>query len=38
MVRALQTAAADTQTHKYSPFRGLPAFKKAIADLYKRVL
>ncbi|CAM5193200.1 Aminotransferase OS=Ureibacillus acetophenoni OX=614649 GN=SAMN05877842_10621 PE=4 SV=1 [Ureibacillus acetophenoni] len=36
IVRALQTAAADTQTHKYSPFRGLPEFKEAIADFYKR--
>ncbi|CAM5193474.1 Aminotransferase OS=Ureibacillus acetophenoni OX=614649 GN=SAMN05877842_10621 PE=4 SV=1 [Ureibacillus acetophenoni] len=30
IVRALQTAAADTQTHKYSPFRGLPSLKKQL--------
>lgn len=36
IVEALQTAAADNQTHKYSPFRGLPELKVAIADFYKR--
>ncbi|SOC39599.1 pyridoxal phosphate-dependent aminotransferase [Ureibacillus acetophenoni] len=36
IVEALQTAVADPQTHRYSPFRGLPEFKEAIADFYKR--
>nr|WP_106783355.1 pyridoxal phosphate-dependent aminotransferase [Lysinibacillus timonensis] len=36
IVEALQHAAMDTQTHKYSPFRGLPEFKDAIANFYKR--
>lgn len=36
IVKALQTAVVDFQTHRYSPFRGLPEFKEAIADFYKR--
>lgn len=36
IVKALQTAVADPQTHRYSPFRGLPELKEAIADFYKR--
>lgn len=36
IVRALQDAAEDPITHKYSPFQGLPELKEAIADFYKR--
>lgn len=32
---ATQKWVADPATHKYSLFRGLPAFKKAAADFYQ---
>lgn len=35
IVKALQDAAEDPQTHKYSLFRGLPELKKAAAVFYK---
>ena len=35
IVKALQTAAEDPGTHKYSLFRGLPDLKKAAADFYQ---
>jgi len=34
IVKALQAAAEDAQTHKYSPFRGLEELKEAAADFY----
>lgn len=34
IVKALQEAAEDSQTHKYSPFRGLDEFKEAAAQFY----
>lgn len=36
IIKALQEAATDPLTHKYSPFRGVPALRQAIADFYKR--
>lgn len=36
IIEALQTAVMDPQTHKYSPFRGIPEIKQAAADFYKR--
>lgn len=36
IVRAMQEATADPQMHKYSPFRGLPELKEAVATFYKR--
>ena len=36
IVKALQTAAEDPGTHKYSLFRGLPDLKKAAADFYQK--
>ncbi|RLL43756.1 pyridoxal phosphate-dependent aminotransferase [Oceanobacillus piezotolerans] len=36
IVKALQTAAEDPDSHKYSPFRGLPELKETAADFYKR--
>ncbi|TQE92075.1 pyridoxal phosphate-dependent aminotransferase [Ureibacillus terrenus] len=36
IVRALQEAAADPATHKYSLFRGMPELKQAAAGFYKR--
>lgn len=36
IVKALQEAAADPKTHRYSPFRGLDELKQAAADFYKR--
>ncbi|KGR85782.1 pyridoxal phosphate-dependent aminotransferase [Lysinibacillus odysseyi] len=36
IIEALQEAAADPLTHKYSPFRGIPALRQAAADFYKR--
>jgi L-glutamine---4-(methylsulfanyl)-2-oxobutanoate aminotransferase len=36
IVKALQTAAEDPQTHKYSPFRGIGELKEAAADFYKK--
>ncbi len=35
IVKATQKWVADPATHKYSRFRGLPAFKKAAADFYE---
>lgn len=34
IVKSTQKWVADPKTHKYSPFQGLPAFKKAAADFY----
>ena len=36
IIEALQVAATDPTTHKYSPFRGVPALRQAAADFYKR--
>ena len=36
IIEALQEAATDPTTHKYSPFRGVPALRQAAADFYKR--
>ncbi|WP_395378759.1 pyridoxal phosphate-dependent aminotransferase [Fructilactobacillus frigidiflavus] len=36
IVKAMQTAVANPENHKYSPFNGLPALKQAVADFYKR--
>lgn len=36
IVKALQTAVTNPQTHRYSPFTGLQEFKEAIASFYKR--
>ena len=36
IVKALQAAAEDAQTHKYSPFRGLEELKEAAADFYHK--
>lgn len=36
IVEALRTAALDSRTHRYSPFRGLPALKEAVATFYHR--
>src|SRR4051812_28634195 len=36
IVKALQTAAEDPQTHKYSLFRGLPDLKAAAAEFYQK--
>lgn len=36
IVKALRDAAANQQSHKYSPFRGIEEFKQAAADYYKR--
>ncbi|WP_186669187.1 pyridoxal phosphate-dependent aminotransferase [Sporosarcina sp. BP05] len=36
IVKALQEAVEDPLTHGYSPFRGTPELKQAIADFYKR--
>ncbi|MCQ6274505.1 pyridoxal phosphate-dependent aminotransferase [Bacillus sp. V3B] len=36
IVKALQTAAEDPQTHKYSLFRGLPELKEAAAQFYEK--
>ncbi len=35
IVRSTQKWVADPANHKYSPFQGLPAFKKAAANFYK---
>ncbi|MGN1385322.1 MAG: pyridoxal phosphate-dependent aminotransferase, partial [Bacillus sp. (in: firmicutes)] len=35
IVKALQEAAEDVQTHKYSPFRGLDELKEAAAQFYQ---
>lgn len=36
IIKALQTAAADPKTHKYSPFRGISELRQAAVDFYKR--
>ncbi|MDN4492031.1 pyridoxal phosphate-dependent aminotransferase [Ureibacillus aquaedulcis] len=36
IIKAMQEAAANPQTHKYSPFRGIQELKEAAADFYKR--
>ena len=36
IIKALQVAAEDPVTHKYSPFRGLQDFKDAAAQFYKQ--
>ena len=36
IIEALQQAATDPQTHKYSPFRGVQELRQAAADFYKR--
>lgn len=36
IVKALQDAAANPGSHKYSPFRGTNELKQAAADFYKR--
>ncbi len=36
IVASLQEAAANPQFHKYSPFRGYPFLKEAIASYYER--
>ena len=36
IVEALQQAANNPATHKYSPFRGIAELKQAAADFYKR--
>jgi LL-diaminopimelate aminotransferase len=36
VVRALQEAAEDPSTHQYPSYYGLPAFRQAIADHYRR--
>lgn len=35
IIQSLQKWAANPQTHKYSPFQGLPEFKQAAADFYQ---
>ena len=36
IIKALQVAAEDPNTHKYSPFRGIFELKQAAADFYKK--
>ncbi|WP_148630816.1 pyridoxal phosphate-dependent aminotransferase [Bacillus sp. E214] len=36
IVKALQVAAEDAQTHKYSPFRGLEELKETAAQFYHK--
>lgn len=36
IIKALQEAATNPQTHKYSPFRGTNELKQAAANFYKR--
>ncbi|MFO1442448.1 pyridoxal phosphate-dependent aminotransferase [Bacillus sp. Bva_UNVM-123] len=36
IVKALQTAAEDPKTHKYSPFRGIRELKEAAAAFYQK--
>lgn len=36
IIKALQTAAADPKTHKYSPFRGIAELRQAAVTFYKR--
>jgi aminotransferase len=35
IIKALQSAALEPQSHKYSPFRGLPELKRAVAKFYQ---
>ncbi|MBD7984464.1 pyridoxal phosphate-dependent aminotransferase [Sporosarcina sp. Sa2YVA2] len=36
IIKALQKAAELPDTHGYSPFNGIPEFRNAVADFYKR--
>lgn len=36
IITALQQAAVRPDTHGYSPFKGIPQFRQAVADFYKR--
>lgn len=36
IVKTMQQAIANPEMHKYSPFRGLPELKQAVATFYKR--
>ncbi|WP_043932550.1 pyridoxal phosphate-dependent aminotransferase [Bacillus sp. EB01] len=36
IVKALQVAAEDPGTHKYSPFRGIPELKEAAVEYYEK--
>ncbi|WP_252502541.1 pyridoxal phosphate-dependent aminotransferase [Sporosarcina sp. Marseille-Q4943] len=36
IIKALQQAAERPETHGYSPFNGIPEFRKAISEFYKR--
>jgi L-glutamine---4-(methylsulfanyl)-2-oxobutanoate aminotransferase len=36
IVEALREAALDPMTHRYSPFTGLPALKRAVCEFYDR--
>lgn len=36
IIKAMQLAVTDPQTHKYSPFRGISTLRQAAADFYKR--
>ncbi|MER2088757.1 MAG: pyridoxal phosphate-dependent aminotransferase [Sporosarcina sp.] len=36
IVKALQEAVEDPATHGYSPFRGIPELKQAVAEFYER--
>jgi len=36
IVKALQTAAEDPETHRYSPFRGISELKEAAAEFYQK--
>lgn len=36
IIKALQEAVEDPATHGYSPFRGTPALKQAVAEYYQR--
>ncbi|WP_421663550.1 pyridoxal phosphate-dependent aminotransferase [Lysinibacillus telephonicus] len=36
IIKALQQASENPQTHKYSPFRGIQELKEAAANFYKR--
>lgn len=36
IISALQQAAERADTHGYSPFKGIPQFRQAVADFYKR--
>jgi L-glutamine---4-(methylsulfanyl)-2-oxobutanoate aminotransferase len=36
IIKALQTASERPENHGYSPFNGIPEFRKAIVEFYKR--